>query len=163
MRCPARVLCIAVVTAGWLFPAALAHAQLPDLGGGGGGGDVNLPVDPGNLPGDLGNPSGDLGGLGGLGGIGGGGSNADPGGQLLVPNVVVVDHAAAVKAVQDHRALPLNDILANTAKTYRGKVIDVELVRTQQKLLYQVKLLDRGTVSLVYFDATNGRAAAAPR
>src|SRR6185369_6275839 len=90
MRCPARVLCIAVVTAGWLFPAALAHAQLPDLGGGGGGGggDVNLPVDPGNLPGDLGNPSSDLGGLGGLGGIGGGGSNADPGGQVLVPNVV---------------------------------------------------------------------------
>jgi hypothetical protein len=150
--------------AGWLLPATFAHAQLPDLGGGGGA-DVNLPADPGNLPADLGNPSADLGGLGGLGGIGGaGGSNPDSGGPLLLgPNVVVVDHAAAVKAVQDRRALPLNEILASTAKSYRGKVIDVELVRAQQKLLYQVKLLDRGTVSLVYFDAVTGRAAAAPR
>ena len=158
MRFSARALCAISLTLGWLGPTAPLHAQLPDLGGGGGGGDLNLPVDPGNLPGDLGGAIG-----GGLGGIGGGGGLSIPDQPgVQVPNVVVVDHAAALKAVQDRRALPLDNVLASATKSYRGKVIDVELVRAQQKLLYQVKMLDRGTVSLVYFDAASGKPVNPP-
>jgi len=157
MKLSGRALSAISLTLLWLGPIAPAHAQLPDLGGGGGG-DISVP--------DVGGSVGDaLGGLGGAigGGGGGGGLSVPDDPRLQVPNVVVVDHAAALKAVQDHRALPLNDVLASATKTYRGKVIDVELVRSQQRLLYQVKMLDRGTVSLVYFDAANGRAVAAPR
>src|SRR5439155_13114670 len=111
-----------VLTVAWFCPAAPLYAQLPDLGGGGGGGggDLNLPVNPGNLPGDVG-------GLGGLGGVDRGNLVPDADVRLpQTPSIAVVDHAAAVKAVQDHRALPLNDILASAAKNYGGKVIDVQ-------------------------------------
>src|SRR5262245_15700400 len=156
MRLPVRVLGAVSITIACVGVATPLHAQLPDLGGGDGGGgggiDLNLPVDPGNLPGDLGNLPGNAGG-----GVGGGSGLSLPGEpRLQAPNVVVIDQAAAVKAVQDHRALPLNDVLASATRTYPGKVIDVQLVRSQQTLLYQVKVIDRGTVTLVYFDASTG-------
>jgi hypothetical protein len=75
----------------------------------------------------------------------------------------VVDHATALRAVQERRALPLNDLLRGVAGAYRGEVIDVRLIRHQDALLYEVKMVDlRGRVSVVYFNAANGTPANAP-
>jgi hypothetical protein len=85
--------------------------------------------------------------------------------RVLGPDgrAVVVDHAAALQAVQDRRALPLNDLLKRVANAYRGQVIDVQLVRAGGALLYEVKMLDaHGSVSLMYFSAANGTPTARP-
>jgi hypothetical protein len=153
----ARSIGALVLGVGWFCVPSLADAQLPDIGGGSGGdsgsGGISLP-DVGNPSGDVGSAvQGDLGGA--LGGTTGGGS---VGGAPLLPGpgIVVIDHSAAVKAVQDHHAMPLNDLLKRVTESYRGRVIDVQLVRAAAGLLYQVKLLDGGTVYLAYFDAATG-------
>jgi hypothetical protein len=139
--------------------APRAHAQLPDLGETlgdvGESVGIEVPTDPGgavediieNVP-----PAG-----------GGSGSERSESGLPLAPRTVVVDHAAALKAVRDRRALPLNDLLKGVARNYRGEVIDVQLIRHDNTLLYQVKMLDgRGRVSVVYFNAANGSPARPP-
>jgi hypothetical protein len=128
-----------------------AHAQLPDLGDVLDGGGV---PDPGEI-------------------LGGGGGNllppaveeALPEGlrQPAPPRTVVIDHAAALRAVRDHRALPLDDLMKGVARAYRGEVIDVQLIGYGELLLYQVKVLEpRGRISVLYFNAANGAPARPP-
>jgi hypothetical protein len=122
------------------FSATPALAQLPNIGGGG---------DTGGLQESL--------------GLGGSEIISLPPLQEA-PGRLIIDHPAAVEAVQDRRALPLDDILKSVARTYQGQVIDVQLVRAQTALLYEIKMIDRrGTVSLVYYDAATGKPAALPR
>jgi hypothetical protein len=134
-----------IVIAG--FSATPALAQLPDLGGS--VPDVGGSVDTGGLQDGL--------------GLGGSDIPSVPPLQEA-PGRLIIDHPAAVEAVQDHRALPLDDVLKSVARTYQGQVIDVQLVRAQTALLYEIKMIDRrGTVSLVYYDAATGKPAALPR
>jgi hypothetical protein len=134
-------------------PLSEATAQgLPDLGiGGGGGANIELP----NIGGGDSGSSGVLGVDPGI---------SLPGPQLPASTPVTLDQSAAVKAVQDRRALPLNDLLKAVAKTNAGEVIDVQLLRANNALFYEVKLLDgRGRVTVAYFQAATGKPVAAPR
>jgi hypothetical protein len=138
-----RSVCAVLLALALVSPSPVARAQ---LGGLGGSIDLNLPVEPPSLPSVPESPViSDPGGLPGSPGI-------------QVPGGVIVDHAAALKAVQDKRALPLNELLKGVAKAYRGQVIDVQLVLTKGQLLYEVKMLDaRGSVTVVDFNAATGK------
>ena len=69
----------------------------------------------------------------------------------------VEDHQSTRNAVGSSRALPLKDILAVFAADFGAQVVDVQLIRVQQFLLYQIKYVDAsGSVRLAYYYARSG-------
>lgn len=69
----------------------------------------------------------------------------------------VEDHQSTRNAVGSSRALPLKDILAVFAADFGAQVVDVQLIRVQQFLLYQIKYVDTsGSVRLAYYYARSG-------
>lgn len=99
----------------------------------------------------------DLGGKGGLGlhvelgGSGGGlGLSLDTVGPPL-------GQKAALQAVRNRQALPLEDIMLRVKLLTDGEVIDAQLVPLQDVLLYEIKVLGTsGDVSELYFFARTG-------
>ncbi len=67
------------------------------------------------------------------------------------------DQDEALRAVRSEDALTLRQILALFARQSDGKVIDVDLVRRQEALIYRVKFIDTdGRVKRIEFDALSG-------
>jgi uncharacterized membrane protein YkoI len=73
-----------------------------------------------------------------------------------------LSQAAAIRAVRENRALPLDRVLALAAGAIKGQVIDVRLITWQGRLVYEVKVLTAsGMVTSLYFEATTGTQIAA--
>lgn len=147
-----RPLLALVCVAGLLCPPD-TMAQGLDLGldlGGLGSVDLGVGGDSGlDLDVDLGG-----GGLGldvELGGSGGGlGLSLDTVGPPL-------GQKAALQAVRNRQALPLEDIMLRAKLITDGEVIDAQLVSLQDVLLYEIKVLGTsGDVSELYFFARTG-------
>src|SRR5687767_12150198 len=93
----------------WVGVGSGAHAQLPDIGGGGGGidlpsigggGGIDVPLDPNSIEERV--PP----------------ALRDAAPELLTPrptDPVVLDHGAALRAVRERRAIPLNDLVKAVA------------------------------------------------
>lgn len=108
-------------------------------------------------------------GVGGDGGIGVdldvdlGGSGSDGSGAGSEPGVgsgtsgLTLGQEATLKAVRDHKALPLEDILLRAKLLTDGEIIDAQLIAVQDILLYELKVLGKaGDVSELYFYARSG-------
>jgi hypothetical protein len=74
----------------------------------------------------------------------------------------VLSQAAAIRAVRERRALPLDRVLALAGSAIQGQVIDVQLVTRGGVLVYEVKVLTAGgMVTSLYFEASTGAQIAA--
>jgi len=73
-----------------------------------------------------------------------------------------LSQAAAIRAVRENRALPLDRVLALAGGAIQGQVIDVRLITWQGRLVYEVKVLTAGgMVTSLYFEASTGAQLAA--
>ena len=73
-----------------------------------------------------------------------------------------LSQAAAIRAVRENRALPLDRVLALAGAAIQGQVIDVRLINWQGRLVYEVKVLTAGgMVTSLYFEASTGTQIAA--
>ncbi len=147
--------------------AAPANAQLPlplpIVGGSGGGGSGAGGGGGSGLLGDIGGAAGDT--VGTLGDIAGGAVGAVTGtdgtATIGIDGTVggtgVVGHTDAVAAVEQQRAIPLNDLIAIVARYTEDRVIDVQLLLVGETLVYHIKTLaGDGVVSNLYFYAVTG-------
>lgn len=156
-------LLLALVTAALLGLAGPASAQGLGLDLGGlGSVDVDLDSDSGidvdvNVGGDDGVDVG-VGGDDGLGvDVDVGGVDESVSGLDLVPDGLALGQQAALAAVKNGRALPLEDILLRAKLLIDGDVIDAQLIAVQDVLLYELKVLGKaGDVSELYFYAQSG-------
>jgi hypothetical protein len=130
---------------------------------GGGGGGLGVDVGVGNTDLNVG-VGGDSGGIG-LGvdldgdGIPETGTEGLTDGLSLKP----LGQEGALKAVQSHRALPLEDILVRARLVADGEIIDAQLIQVRRILVYEIKVLGKsGDVSKLYFYARSG-ALVAPK
>jgi hypothetical protein len=74
------------------------------------------------------------------------------------PDNAVVEHPAALGAIANQQAIPMDQLLQIVARVAAGQVIDVRMIVVQQILLYEVKVLAAGgVVSNLYFIAQNGQ------
>ncbi|NOX44040.1 MAG: PepSY domain-containing protein [Gammaproteobacteria bacterium] len=68
------------------------------------------------------------------------------------------DHDRAKLLVESGDIIPLENILEDARKFHTGKVIEVELETEQDKLIYEIEILDtQGTVWELKFDAYTGK------
>lgn len=147
-----RILTLAAVAflgSGFAVPA---HAQLPPLPGGGSGplSGIDDPVEEiveeveealGEIEGEAGEILEGAGEI--LEGLIGEGGEFNP--------------AAAVQAVQQGLAVPLEYLLQVVAQLNLGQVVDVRLVVISDMLVYEVKMLGQGgLVFLLFFRAVDG-------
>ncbi|MDB5539411.1 MAG: hypothetical protein JWQ89_1138 [Devosia sp.] len=147
-------LLLALCCAAALFsmPSAMAQGLGLGLDVGGASVDVGVGGDSGvDLDVDLGPGDGGLGIE--LGGSGGGtGLDLAPS-----PDGLALGQEAALKAVRDRKALPLEDILLRAKLLTDGDIIDAQLIAVQDLLLYELKVLGKaGDVSELYFYARSG-------
>ena len=74
------------------------------------------------------------------------------------PDNAVVEHPAALGAIANQQAIPMDQLLQIVGRVAAGQVIDVRMIVVQQILLYEVKVLAAGgVVSNLYFIAQNGQ------
>jgi hypothetical protein len=72
-------------------------------------------------------------------------------------NVQPLGQEGALKAVQNHRALPLEDILTRARLVAEGEIIDAQLIQVRRILVYEIKVLGKsGEVKDLYFYARSG-------
>ena len=79
--------------------------------------------------------------------------------MIMVPPVMAkdLDHDDAREMVQSGAILPLEDLLAQVKKTYPGKILEVDLERKHDRLVYELEVLDvDGRVWELRFDAASG-------
>jgi hypothetical protein len=101
-----------------------------------------------NAPGNIG--AGD-GANRGSGGKAHGGSNSHLGATSLTP-----DEALAL--VQTHRALPLSELAEIVQQRSGAEMVDAELLRVGQMLIYAIKVIDEAErLSVQYYYASSGR------
>lgn len=68
------------------------------------------------------------------------------------------DHNRAKHLVESGEIVPLENILDNARKYHPGKVLEVELETKQDKLVYEIEILDtQGSVWEIMFDAHSGK------
>jgi len=68
-----------------------------------------------------------------------------------------ITHDAAIAAVRENRAMPLERLLPLVQRIVPGQVIDVRLLEIRATLYYEVKVLAQsGVLYLAYFDALTG-------
>jgi hypothetical protein len=112
----------------------LAHAQVPAVSAG-------APAAPASLGGVLGDEDE--------------ANEGVPG--LDLSDDEIFEHDEALEAVENHRALPLSDLIAIVAGYTKDRIIDVRLVLFRETLIYEVKTLGgNGVVSDLYFYAATG-------
>jgi len=85
---------------------------------------------------------------------------------LYVLMISVLTLAPNTQASEDHdeaRVLSysgeiksLNEILLSVKKVISGSVLEVELERKDGKIIYEIEILQKGTVKEVYVDARTG-------
>jgi hypothetical protein len=72
-------------------------------------------------------------------------------------NVQPLGQDSVLKAVQNHRALPLEDILTRARLVAEGEIIDAQLIQVRRILVYEIKVLGKsGEVKDLYFYARSG-------
>lgn len=68
------------------------------------------------------------------------------------------DSSTARKLVEQGEILPLEDIIAQAKKLHQGRILEVELEKKRQRLVYEIELVnDDGIVWELYFDARSGQ------
>jgi hypothetical protein len=74
------------------------------------------------------------------------------------PDNAVVEHPAALGAIANQQAIPMDQLLQIVGRIATGQVVDVRMIVVQQILLYEVKVLGTGgLVANYYFIAQNGQ------
>ena len=70
---------------------------------------------------------------------------------------IVISQDAALQAVRDKRALPLEEIIARARQHRDGSILDARLIALKGFLLYELKFLaDNGDITALYFYAQSG-------
>ena len=81
--------------------------------------------------------------------------------MLLSPFHVALaddDHIEARRLLETGEILPLEMILKNVKQTFPGKILDIELEREDQQIVYEVELLgEDGVVREFYINARTGK------
>lgn len=77
---------------------------------------------------------------------------------IVAMNSSHADSSMARKLVTQGEILPLEDIVAQARKIHSGRIIEVELEKKHQRLVYEIELItDEGIVWELYFDARTGQ------
>lgn len=80
--------------------------------------------------------------------------------QLLtgvIPAIADDDHLEARRLVESGEVLPLQSILDKYRADYPGRVIEVELEKKHDQIIYEIEIVDdRGEVRELYINARNG-------
>lgn len=112
-------------------------------------------VENGNGPAGVGNGVSDAPGLSGS------GNEADDAPPGPAPNTAAgqtLTSEQAREAVQSHEAKPLADMVDQIGQRHGGEVIDANLLRVGQVLVYAIRVLDRnGQLTVQYYHARSGR------
>lgn len=67
------------------------------------------------------------------------------------------DYIEARHLLDSGKILPLETILKNIRQEFPGKVLDIELEKEGQKIVYEMEILNRnGVVNKIYVDAATG-------
>jgi len=81
--------------------------------------------------------------------------------MLLSPVQVALaddDHIEARHLLETGEILPLEVILKNIREKFPGKILDIELEREDQQIVYEVEILgEDGVVKEVYINARTGK------
>jgi hypothetical protein len=155
-----QLLLITALLGAQLAPAVAANGIANGAASGDGGGGSN-----GNGNGNSGNNgNGDANGAanGNAGGNGNGnafGRDKDAPATLPPPAALISEQDAALDAVKDGRALPLETILGVAKSATPGEVLDARLVTVNGFLLYELKILAPNgySVSKAYYYARSGK------
>ena len=68
------------------------------------------------------------------------------------------DHVEAKRLLDSGEILSLEVILKNVRQIYPGKVIEVELEKEDQQIVYEIEILgDDGVIKEIYIDAKTGK------
>jgi len=68
------------------------------------------------------------------------------------------DHIEARRLLDSGEILPLEVILKNVRQIFPGKVLEVELEKEDQQIVYEVEILgDDGVIKEIYINAKTGR------
>jgi len=67
------------------------------------------------------------------------------------------DYIEAGHLLDSGKILPLEIILKKVRQHFPGRILDIELEREGQKIVYEIEILDSsGVVKEIYIDAANG-------
>ena len=68
------------------------------------------------------------------------------------------DYIEARRLLDSGEILPLEVILKNVRQTFPGKVLEVELEKEDQQIVYEMEILgDNGVIKEIYIDAKTGK------
>jgi uncharacterized membrane protein YkoI len=68
------------------------------------------------------------------------------------------DYIEARHLLDSGKILPLETILKKIRQRFPGKVLDVDLEKEDQKIIYEIEILNsNGMVNKIYIDATTGQ------
>ena len=90
----------------------------------------------------------------------GGNGGGDIGGEAATatPSTEILSQDDALAAVENRRAVPLEQIMAEAARLTDGQIIDAQLITLRGFLLYELKVLETtGDVVELYFYARSGQ------
>lgn len=77
---------------------------------------------------------------------------------MVAMNSGHADSSMARKLVKQGEILPLEDIIAQVKKIHTGRILEVELEKKHQQLVYEIELItDEGIVWELYFNARTGQ------
>ncbi|MCW8957258.1 MAG: PepSY domain-containing protein [Gammaproteobacteria bacterium] len=77
---------------------------------------------------------------------------------IMAMNSSYADSSLARELVQQGEILPLEDIIAQVKTLHQGRILEVELEKKRQRLVYEIELItDKGIVWELYFDARTGQ------
>jgi uncharacterized membrane protein YkoI len=76
---------------------------------------------------------------------------------LVLATAVVADHETAFELASEGKIQPLGRLLERQQRLHPGRVLEVELERSADRLIYELEILDaQGTVWELRFDAASG-------
>ena len=68
------------------------------------------------------------------------------------------DYIEARRLLDSGEILSLEDILKNVRQIFPGKVLEVELEKEDQQIVYEIEILDgNGVIKEIYIDAKSGK------
>jgi uncharacterized membrane protein YkoI len=76
---------------------------------------------------------------------------------LALSGAVFADHDEAYQLVQQGKILPLGQIIELQRREQPGRILEVQLIREDDRLVYLLEVLDRrGRVWQLFYDAATG-------
>lgn len=77
---------------------------------------------------------------------------------MLAVTASYADSSEARKLVEQGEILPLEDIISRVKQLYEGRILEVELEKKHDRLIYEIELIThQGLVWELYFDARSGQ------